>query len=89
MVEKIEGIFDQYSMTEEEAREAPKLTSLQTAFIQNLLYDALLEKMSIGADLGRPNEFIFTHEYLRGQIQAFNMLLNLSRDAHTQQKTEE
>lgn len=83
MTKAIENNFTKYSFTQEELITAATLSELQEHFIQTLRADALDEKMRIAwnPESEHPDrEFQLTHEYLRGQVEAFSMLLDYSKN---------
>ena len=81
MPQRLDSNYTSYSFTDEEILEAVKLTELQTAYLRTQLANAALEKLNMPYIPEDPNRYIFAQEYLRGQIDVFNLLLNAAEDS--------
>lgn len=66
--------------SEGEEMESRKLTELQKMNIENMIAGLMLEKLDLTPSPAAINEFLLSHEFLRGQISAMQLILALSDD---------
>lgn len=70
--------------TYEEANGARIFSHLNTLWLKEVIKDTIMEKVNIAYDPGAPESFKFRHEYLRGQLEILNYLLECSESAKEQ-----
>lgn len=70
-----ENPFSSYKFTADDLLEARKLSEVQRQYLQSLLSDACMEKLTIILDPYKPLIFTQHEAYVRGQIDILNMLL--------------
>lgn len=81
--------FIQYEFSDEELVVAAVFTELQTAYIETQLSIAAIEKTNLGYEPGAvdaKDRFLLESEFLRGQITAFQFLLEGSADLRDRQR---
>lgn len=73
--------FSSYEFTDAEMILASTFTALNLKYLQTMLADAMTEKMNLAYNPESKNadrEFQLAHEYLRGQIVTYTLLINTS-----------
>src|SRR6266704_2015023 len=75
MVQVIENEFTLYDFTDDEFIFGSTYTELQMKFIRHSRGQAAIEKCNIPASGLEKDEFAYRHEYLRGMLAAFDLLL--------------
>lgn len=84
MAKLIDGVFNIYELSEEEARDAYVFGPLQTRHIKNVLSQYATDKALVAFDPESANaqlKHIMQGEYLRGAIEALNYILHISEIA--------
>lgn len=80
--------FIEYSFTDEELINASVLTELQTQYFETRLSQAVVERANLAYEPGSIDAkevFIYQQEYLRGQIEILQWILNTSIDCKDKQ----
>lgn len=81
--------YVQYDFTDEELVVAAVFTELQVAYIATQLATAAVEKNNLSypyGDTDAATKFLLEQEFLRGQITAFQLLLDGSADLQERQR---
>ncbi len=73
--------FISYVMSEEETLRASIFTFEQKAFIQNQLSQAATDRLALTLDMTNPSAFVQDEASLKGQIYAYQHLLDTSEAA--------
>jgi hypothetical protein len=79
-------LYTAYEFTEDEEIVAPVFTDLQLARILTERANVASEKASLVPDPDNPQQFHMAHEYLRGQLEVYNYLVNTHTEAVEKQK---
>jgi hypothetical protein len=73
--------LEKHDFSEEEFREASKLTNLSRLLVTALVIEDISEKLQLVPDTLNPQDFFLKNEYLRGKIEAYQHLLAISDSA--------
>lgn len=79
----------QYEFSDDELVVAAVFTELQTAYIETQLSMAAIEKTNLAYEPGTidaKDKFLLESEFLRGQVTAFQLLLDGSTDLKEKQR---
>ena len=74
----IPNMFSTYELTDDQALEGSRLTTLQTMVIQNLLANTAISRTNLEVDVANPNEFAQQEAFLKGQIELLQYILDSS-----------
>lgn len=75
-MQRINGPFDKYELTEDELFSARILDPSKQAYYQNMLSDFMEHKMNLLFDANNPMRFAQAEAELKGQILLMQQLLN-------------
>ena len=78
MATLIQNEFASFELTDKEALQGSLLTTVQMQVIQNQLANAAMEKIHLEYDASNPTAFIQQEASLKGQLDAYNFLLEAS-----------
>mgnify|MGYP000467278005 CR=1 FL=1 len=75
-MQRINGPFDRYELTEDELFSARILDPSKQAYYQNMLSKFMEDKMELMFDAGNPLRFAQAEAELKGQVILMQLLLN-------------
>ena len=74
-------VFNRAKLSEGDLEVAKQLTTVQAAYLKNLIIDIMEEKLRITFDPQNPLAFAQQEAYLRGQMDIALTLLNTSEES--------
>lgn len=80
------GMFTTFKMTEGEMRMARSFSPETKMMLQNLLAAVAIDKLNTPMDTINPVANVQTEAYLRGQLDTYNYLLALTKEAEAEEK---